>query len=107
MCNYFKLVKKDELCKGQDFKMVPREVKMKAIRQYLTQKEKEYCQYKQGFIERLKQIEDVKIRVCSKLGMYLNEVAATSKTTSGQMNLVQTKVLNHYIAELAKEPKKN
>jgi hypothetical protein len=50
VCNYFKLVKKDELCKGQDFKMVPREVKMKAIRQYLTQKEKEYCHYKQGFI---------------------------------------------------------
>lgn len=110
VCNYLKLVKREELVhkyKGHMFHEIPRENKTKAIRAYLIKKEKEYCAYKVGFLSRLAQIKDARIRISSKLAMHLNEVAATSKATSELMNRVQTLVFNHYIAELNKDSKKN
>lgn len=103
VCYYLHLVKREDLIlkyKGHMFQQIPRENKTKAIRAYLIRKEKEYCAYKVGFLARLSQIGDARIRISSKLAMHLNEVAATTKATSEQMNRVQTLVFNHYIAEL-------
>ena len=39
--------------------------------------------------------------------MYLTEMQSQHKTTSEEINRIQTEVYNHYIEELSKEAKKN
>jgi flagellin-specific chaperone FliS len=88
--------------KGHKFIKIQRDVKMKVLRDHIRKLELQYIEHKRYFLNKVSAVSDIRLKISSKILLYLSEVSATNKTTSDEITKYSTEVYNYFIEELNK-----